>query len=200
MGGVRSLRLLAVAGAVSALLAGCGSGSGAQESAGRAPAASPADVTASGTAEPAAPAADSPEPTTAPASPSRAEPEGYDPARDAAADIAAAKRASARDGRPVLLDFGADWCPDCVVLGRTFTRPATAGLLAGYHVVRVDVGEFDHNLDIAAHYVDLRTSGIPALAVTDSTGRLRVATNGGEFANARSMPESQVDAFLEKWA
>jgi hypothetical protein len=59
-------------------------------------------------------------------------------------------------------DFGADWCPDCVVLGTTFIRPATAKLLSGYHVVRVDVGEFDHNLDIAAPYVNLRSSGIPA--------------------------------------
>lgn len=193
MGGVRSFRLLAVAGAAAtAVLAGCGSGT--QDGA---PATSPVAVTAAGTAAQAT--TTTPEPTTAPPAAARDEPQGYDPARDAAADIAAAKRASAKDGRPVLLDFGADWCPDCVVLGRTFTRPATAELLTGYHVVRVDVGEFDHNLDIAAHYVDLRTSGIPALAVTDSTGRLRVATDGGEFSNARSMPESQVDAFLKKW-
>jgi thiol:disulfide interchange protein len=124
----------------------------------------------------------------------------YDPRRDAAADIAAAKKASAKDGRPVLIDFGADWCPDCLVLNTTFERPVTAQLLAAYHVVRVDVGEFDHNLDVAGPYVDLHTSGIPALAVVDSSGRLDVATNGGEFANARSMPESQVDTFLKKWA
>ena len=100
----------------------------------------------------------------------------------------------------MLIDFGANWCPDCRVLGTTFTEPATAALLAKYHVVRVDVGQFDHNLPVAARYVDLNSSGIPALAVVDAHGRTEVATNQGEFANARTMTESQVDAFLKKWA
>ncbi|MGW5351385.1 thioredoxin family protein [Streptomyces sp. NPDC004031] len=198
MGRMRRLRLLTVAGAATMVLAGCGSGSG-PASGQREVAGGDAPVTSAAhpTTTPAAPA---PDPTTAAPSPARAEPEGYDPARDAAADIAAAKRAAAKDGRPVLLDFGADWCPDCVVLGKVFTRPATAELLTGYHVVRVDVGEFDHNLDLAARYIDLRTSGIPALTVLNPAGHIRVATNAGEFADARSMPESQVDAFLKKWA
>ncbi|BBA99079.1 putative thiol-disulfide isomerase [Actinacidiphila reveromycinica] len=127
-------------------------------------------------------------------------PEGYDPTRNAAADVTAAERASAKDGRPVLIDFGADWCPDCVVLGRTFTKPATAALLGRYHVVRVDVGQFDHNLALVARYVDLDSSGIPALAVVDRHGTTVTATNQGQFSNARSMPESQVDAFLKTWA
>ncbi|MBM9507837.1 thioredoxin family protein [Actinacidiphila acididurans] len=127
-------------------------------------------------------------------------PDGYDPTRDAAADIAAAQRAAAKDGRPVLIDFGADWCPDCVVLGRTFTQPGTAELLSKYHVVKVDVGQFDHNLAVVRRYVNLNTSGIPALAVVDSRGRTEVATNRGEFANARSMPAAQVNAFLSRWA
>lgn len=126
--------------------------------------------------------------------------EGYDPSRNAAADLAAAKKAAAKDGRPVLVDFGADWCPDCVVLGHTFTEPATAALLAKYHVVKVDVGEFDHNLDVAGRYVDLDTSGIPALVVLAPSGATRTATNDGQFSNARSMPASEVDAFLKKWA
>lgn len=193
MGGVRSLRLLVVAGAATLVLAGCGSGS-------RSPDDAAGDVSATSPGSPTTSSTSAPMPTTARPSPARAEPEGYDPTRDAAADIAAAKRASAKDGRPVLLDFGADWCPDCVVLGTTFTRPATDKLLSGYHVVRVDVGEFDHNLDIAAPYVNLQSSGIPALTVVNSAGRIEVATNGGEFSNARSMPESQVDAFLKKWA
>lgn len=185
MGGVRSSRLLAAAGAA-LVLAGCGAGGSGAE-----------DVAAGATAQP---ASSSPSHSPAAASPRSRSGPLYDPDRDAAADIAAAERASAKDGRPVLIDFGADWCPDCVVLSRTFERPGTAQLLAAYHVVRVDVGDFDHNLDVAASYVDLRSSGIPALAVVDSAGRLDVATNGGEFADARSMPGSEVDAFLKKWA
>ncbi|SFF51996.1 hypothetical protein SAMN05216251_11772 [Actinacidiphila alni] len=64
----------------------------------------------------------------------------------------------------------------------------------------MDVGEFDHNPDVAAPYVDVETSGIPALVVLDPSGRTRTATKDGQFSNARSMPASAVDAFLKKWA
>lgn len=202
-GGLRRAALGAAGAAAAVLIAACGSsGSGSGSGADAAadpklpgPAATAATTAAAPTASEAATTAASPT-----ASATAAAPEGYDPARDAAADIAAAKRAAAADGRPVLLDFGADWCPDCVVLGKTFTEPGTAGLLAKYHVVRVDVGDFDHNLDVAAQYVELQSSGIPALAVVDAHGRLEVATNQGQFSNARDMPASDVNAFLKKWA
>ena len=202
-GGLRRAALGAAGAAAAVLIAACGSsGSGSGSGADAAadpklpgPAATAATTAAAPTASEAATTAASPT-----ASATAAAPEGYDPARDAAADIAAAKRAAAADGRPVLLDFGADWCPDCVVLGKTFTEPGTAGLLAKYHVVRVDVGDFDHNLDVAAQYVELQSSGIPALAVVDAHGKLEVATNQGQFSNARDMPASDVNAFLKKWA
>ncbi|MFJ9822282.1 thioredoxin family protein [Streptomyces sp. NPDC101151] len=143
----------------------------------------------------AAPAATAQAPSAAKNSPD------YDPKADAAADIAAALKAAKKDGRPVLVDFGADWCLDCRVLGARFQQSGPSALLAKYHVVKVDVGEFDHNLDVAGHYVDLRTSGIPALTVLDpASGRVKVATNRGEFANARTMPAAQVEEFLKQWA
>jgi thioredoxin 1 len=55
--------------------------------------------------------------------------------------------------------------------------------------------------DVAARYVNLRTSGIPALVVLDpDSGRIKVATNQGEFANARTMSADQVEEFLKRWA
>jgi hypothetical protein len=67
-------------------------------------------------------------------------------------------------------------------------------------VVAVDVGKFDHNLSLARRYVNLNTSGIPALVVLDPTGKVTVATNDGAFSNARSMKASDVAAFLTRWA
>ncbi|MEU0436548.1 thioredoxin family protein [Streptomyces sp. NPDC006290] len=124
----------------------------------------------------------------------------YNPKADAAADIAAALKAAKQDGRPVLVDFGAAWCLDCRVLSARFKEAGPSALLAKYHVVKVDVGEFDHNLKVAERYVDLNTSGIPALTVLDSaSGRIEVATNRGEFANARTMSATQVAEFLKRW-
>ncbi|MEU1600428.1 thioredoxin family protein [Streptomyces sp. NPDC005708] len=150
----------------------------------------------------AAPDTHSAAPATSSASPVPVKPaHGYDPHAHAAAGITAALTAAKKDGRPVLIDFGADWCMDCRVLGARFLEPGPAAILAKYHVVTVDVGEFDRNLDIAARYVNLQTSGIPALVVLDpASGRIKVATNQGEFANARTMSADQVKEFLKRWA
>lgn len=125
----------------------------------------------------------------------------YDPSRDAVADIASGLAAARRDGRQVLIDFGADWCPDCVALHSLFETPEVRPVLQRhYHLVAVDVGRFDRNLTVAARYVDLRTSGIPALVILAPSGRIRIATNNGAFANARTMVCQQVRAFLARWA
>ena len=127
-------------------------------------------------------------------------PDHYDPARDPGADLKAALALAATDGKEVLIDFGADWCPDCNVLDKLFQSERTKPLLQrNYHVVAVDVGEFNHNLDFAAKYVNLKTSGIPALVVLTPDGKVRVATNDGSFANARTMNNDQVNAFLTRW-
>ena len=71
------------------------------------------------------------------------------PASDATHDIEAALAAAARDGKYVLLDFGADWCPDCRVLGGLFEDPIVAPFVRrSFHVVRVDVGRRDKNADL----------------------------------------------------
>ena len=115
--------------------------------------------------------------------------------------IADATASSAADRKPVLLDFGADWCPDCRVLDGLYEEPGVARILEdGFHLVRIDVGEFDKNLDVAAQYVDLQTSGIPALAVIAPSGEVAYASNGGEFSHARTMTASQLSSFLRQWA
>ncbi|MGC1215666.1 MAG: thioredoxin family protein [Micromonospora sp.] len=128
-------------------------------------------------------------------------PDRYDPERDPAADLKAALALAKADGKAVLIDFGADWCPDCHVLHELFQSAKTKPLLEeNYHLLAVDVGEFDHNLTFAAKYVNLNRSGIPALVVLTPDGKVRVATNDGSFANARTMDSKQVNAFLTKWA
>jgi thioredoxin 1 len=124
----------------------------------------------------------------------------YRSSADARADITKALAAAKKDGKPVLVDFGATWCPDCVVLGKLGTKPQVAPILPKFHVVSVDVGQFDKNLDVADDLtVDLQTSGIPALVVLDATGKVRTTTNDGSFSNARTMSAGDVAAFLKRW-
>jgi thiol:disulfide interchange protein len=128
-------------------------------------------------------------------------PDHYDPARNPAADLKAALALAAADRKEILIDFGAGWCPDCQVLDKLFQAQSTRSLLErDYHVVAVDVGQFNLNLGFAAKYVNLETSGIPALVVLAPGGRILFATNDGSFENARTMDNDQVNAFLIRWA
>jgi thioredoxin 1 len=125
----------------------------------------------------------------------------YDPTADARGDIDAALAAAKVDGKRVLIDFGADWCPDCHALAAYLEGTAGTALVdASFHVVKVDVGRFDHNLDISKQLGDPIANGIPAVVVLDGDGAIVGSTADGGLANARAMTEPDVLAVLRAWA
>ena len=93
----------------------------------------------------------------------QAAPLPYDEAADARADLERALTAAKSEQKPVLVIFGANWCPDCRALDRALTSGKNAELVGReFKVVKVDVGQFDRNLDIAARYGNPIKKGIPA--------------------------------------
>jgi thioredoxin 1 len=168
------------------VIAGCSAGSGSAPSA--VPAATP-------TPRPVATASPTPPVPSSAAAPL------YDPKADARADITAALKAARADGKRVLIDFGADWCPDCHVLAAYLDGPAGRALVEpNFHVVRVDVGMWDHNLDVANTYGNPIRIGIPAVVVLQPDGTIVGSSAEGTLANARAMSESAVLAYLARWA
>jgi protein disulfide-isomerase len=134
--------------------------------------------------------------TVASAAPAR-----YDEASDAKADIAAALAQAARDRVPVLVVFGANWCGDCRVLDAALTGGKSAPLIRShFKVVKVDVGRFDRNVDIAQSYGVPLKQGIPAVAVLTPGGTVTYATRAGELADARKMGDDGIYAFFRKVA
>lgn len=122
------------------------------------------------------------------------------PPSDARKDIDAALQASSADGKYVLVDFGADWCPDCRVLGRLFEDPSVAPFVAAnFRIVHVDVGRRDKNPEIVQAYGATSGDWIPAIVVLDSQGRQVARTDDKVRLTRRTTPD-QLLALLREWA
>lgn len=123
----------------------------------------------------------------------------YDEAADAKAAIRATLAEAEQAKLPVLVVFGANWCGDCRMLDATFKQGPSAPLIAkSFKVVKVDVGRFDRNVDIAERYRVPLKKGIPAVAVLSPQGKLLYATEGGELADARKMGDQGVYDFFTR--
>ena len=93
----------------------------------------------------------------------------YNETADAKAEIKQALTEAAPTRTPIILVFGANWCGDCKMLSKAMTTGASAPLLAqDFKIVRVNVGHFDQNVDLAKKYGVPLTKGIPAVAIISS--------------------------------
>lgn len=125
----------------------------------------------------------------------------YDEAADAKLQIRAALADAAKRNLPVLVVFGANWCGDCKVLDESFKKGRLEPLVAQrFQVVKVNVGRFDRNTDIAAAYGVPLKKGIPAVALLSPQGQLLQATQGGELADARGLGEQGLFDFFTRLA
>ena len=125
----------------------------------------------------------------------------YDPAADANADVQRALAAAKASHRPVLLVFGANWCEDCRALDAAMKTVPNAALIAReFSVVKVDVGNFDRNLDVAMAYGNPIERGIPAAVIVAPDHRILFSTRAGELADARRMSVTGVHDFFARAA
>jgi uncharacterized protein YyaL (SSP411 family) len=105
-----------------------------------------------------------------------------------------------QDHKRILLVFGGNWCLDCHVLDYRFHQNAIRPLVENnFHVVHVDIEQYDKNLDIAKQYQTDLKGGVPAVAVLSSGGKLLWSQKNKEFEKARSLDPALIIAFLNKW-
>lgn len=123
----------------------------------------------------------------------------YDDKADAKADVQHALAAAQTEKLPVLVIFGANWCEDCRALDQALHTGKNAELISkNFKLVKVDVGNFDRNTDLAAVYGNPIKKGIPAAVVLSAGSEILYTTKGGELANARSMSDTGVFDFFQR--
>src|SRR5438093_13034920 len=109
----------------------------------------------------------------------------YDKHADAHKEIQTALVQARADDKLVLLDFGANWCLDCIVLSHLFEDKTVRPFLGdNFHVVSIDVGNWDRNLDVSQQYGSPIENGIPAIVILAGPGEGIASTKNGALAEA----------------
>ena len=122
---------------------------------------------------------------------------------NADAAIAAAKIRALRGHKRLLIDLGGNWCLDCRLLAGTMELPELKRFVAQhYEVVTVDVGRFDKNGQVTAHYgITGRLAGVPAVLIVDPrTDRLVNKGHETALSDARSLTPQALADWLARYA
>ena len=126
----------------------------------------------------------------------------YDEQANANAVVAKAKALAKAHHKLLLIDLGGNWCGDCRVLAGTLELPAMKAFMdQHYQVVTVDVGRFDHNLQVPARYgFNTRLKGVPTLLVVDpKTDKLLNPNDVFALSDAGSMSPQALADWLARW-
>ena len=129
----------------------------------------------------------------------------YDKQADGNKQIADALVQARKEGKHVLLQFGANWCGWCHKLHKLFKddKDIAAYLTANYIVVLVDVDKVDgkpHNTDVNDRYGNPCQFGLPALVVLDAAGKKLTMQDTGKLEEGDHHDQKKVMNFLKEWA
>lgn len=120
----------------------------------------------------------------------------YEDPGHAPAALASGLSKAKADRKDVLIVFGANWCEDCRALDKAMHGSSAALIDSHFVVVKINVGNFDANVDIANQYGNPIAKGIPAAVVVTPDGHVQYTTKAGELANARRMSEHGIYDFF----
>ncbi len=124
----------------------------------------------------------------------------YDERVDARAEITRMLECAKAERKPLLLMFGANWCPWCRKLDRLLTTDKRLSRLADDAVLRlnIDIGQYDRNLDLARQYglEALDDTGIPMLVVLRPDGSVQGVKNSDEFVSGSRFVSASIERFL----
>ena len=126
----------------------------------------------------------------------------YDDLANANKAVARARAAAKAHHKLLMIDLGGNWCGDCRVLAGTLELPAMKRFMdQHYEFVTVDVGRFERNLQIPAHYgFNTRLKGVPTLLVVDpKTDRLLNPNDVFALSDAGSMSPQALADWLAHW-
>ncbi len=123
----------------------------------------------------------------------------YDTPAAAHDAVDAAQHLARQSGRRLLIDFGANWCPDCRMLaGVMQLAPVQPWIAQNFVQVLVNVDHLNVNMDIARRY-GVVVKAIPTVLIVTPDGKLLNADGTLTLGNARTMSSQAVVDQLGRW-
>ena len=106
-----------------------------------------------------------------------------------------------KEGKRVLLQFGANWCPWCHRLHDLFKSDEgiAAALKRDYVVLLIDVDK-DRNADLVARYHQPTKLGLPVIVILDGDGKQLTTQDTGKLEEGDHHSPVKVMDFLKRWA
>ena len=129
------------------------------------------------------------------------QPSIYDEFADGSKQIADALPRAQKEGKHILLQFGANWCGWCHKLHRLFDTDQSIAeeLESHYVVVMIDVNK-EHNKEVDLKYGHPTRFGLPVIVILDSNGRQLTTQDTGKLEEGDHHNPDKVLAFLKEWA
>ena len=127
-------------------------------------------------------------------------PAKFDPARDAATDVANAVATAKAQGKRVMVDVGGEWCAWCHIMDRFIAREADVKALvdANYVWLKVNWSKANRNETLLSRWPKI--SGYPHLFVVDGDGKLVHSQDTSLLEAGRDYDKAKFVAFLKRWA
>lgn len=124
----------------------------------------------------------------------------YDPARDAAADLAVTLVRADAENKRVILEVGGEWCSWCKLLDNYIeaTPAFREGLARDFIVMKVNYSDENENTAFLANYPP--AEGYPFMIILAPDGSLVGKQNTGELEEGRGYSDEKMMAFLKTWS
>jgi thioredoxin 1 len=112
-------------------------------------------------------------------------------------EVHRARQEALRDGKFLMVTFGANWCMDCRNLHRQLkSEEVSAYTEPLFRFVNVNVGKFNQNRPLAEKLGVSLSRGIPVAIFFDPSGNVIGTTNEGQLEPARRYSSKQILKFV----
>jgi thioredoxin-related protein len=122
---------------------------------------------------------------------------GFDPRRDAAADLVEALTRAVAEGKRVIVDVGGEWCAWCHILDRFIAANEDVRSLidAGFVWVKVNYSPENRNERLLSRWP--KVEGYPHLFVLDGQGRVLRSQASAQLEGGRTYDKAKMLRFLQ---